>query len=790
MTTPTTGIGAPVRRKEDHRFITGKGNYVDDINRHGQTHAFFVRSPHAHATIKKIDTKAAMAMPGVVGILTGADLAADKVGGLICGWMIHSKDGSPMKAGAHPALADGKVRYVGDHVAVVIAETQAQAKDAAEAVKVDYAVLPALVDLKTCTDKGVGVIHDVSDNNVVFDWHLGDKNATDAAFKKAKHVTKIDLTNNRLVPNAMEPRAAIGDYDAGEEAFTLYTTSQNPHVARLILSAFIGIAPEHKLRVIAPDVGGGFGSKIYVYAEETVCVWAAKKVGRPVKWVADRTEEFLCVAHGRDHMTHAEMAMDEDGKILAVRVKTRANLGAYLSTFASAVPTYLYAPLLSGQYDIPAIYAEVETVYTNTAPVDAYRGAGRPEATFVVERLVEVAARQLGQDPAKFRMKNFIKAWPHQTPVIMMYDAGDYAGTMKQALKLADVAGFAKRKRDSAKNGKLRGLGYSAYIEACGIAPSSAVGSLGAGVGLWESAEVRVNPVGTVEVLTGSHSHGQGHETTFAQLVAGRLGIPIDQVAIVHGDTDKVQMGMGTYGSRSGAVGMSAIVKALDKVEAKAKKVAALCMEAAESDIDFKDGRFSVKGTDKSMAFGEVALQAYVAHKFTGQQLEPGLKEGAFYDPTNFTFPAGVHICEVEIDPETGVTRIEKWTAVDDFGTIINPMIVEGQVHGGIAQGIGQALHESTIYDKNGQLLTASFMDYGMPRADDLPSYLLAFNSTAAPSNPLGIKGCGEAGAIAAPPAVINAITDALGHEDVVMPATPQVVWKAAQKAVNKMAAE
>ncbi|MGL4636802.1 MAG: xanthine dehydrogenase family protein molybdopterin-binding subunit [Beijerinckiaceae bacterium] len=790
MTTPTTGIGAPVRRKEDFRYITGKGNYTDDINRHGQTHAFFVRSPHAHAKIKKIDTKAAMAMPGVVGILTGADLAADKVGGLICGWMIHSKDGSPMKAGAHPALADGKVRYVGDHVAVVIAETQAQAKDAAEAVKVDYDVLPAVVDLATCTNKGTGVIHDVSDNNVVFDWHLGDKTATDAAFKKAKHVTKIDLTNNRLVPNAMEPRAAIGDYDAGEDAFTLYTTSQNPHVARLILSAFIGIAPEHKLRVIAPDVGGGFGSKIYVYAEETVCVWAAKKVGRPVKWVADRTEEFLCVAHGRDHMTHAEMAMDEDGKILAVRVKTRANLGAYLSTFASAVPTYLYAPLLSGQYDIPAIYAEVETVYTNTAPVDAYRGAGRPEATFVVERLVEVAARQMGQDPAKFRMKNFIKAWPHQTPVIMMYDAGDYAGSMKQALKLADVDGFGKRKRESAKNGKLRGLGYSAYIEACGIAPSAAVGSLGAGVGLWESAEVRVNPVGTVEVLTGSHSHGQGHETTFAQLVAGRLGIPIDQVAIVHGDTDKVQMGMGTYGSRSGAVGMSAIVKALDKVEAKAKKVAALCMEAAESDIDFKDGRFSVKGTDKSMAFGEVALQAYVAHKFTGQQLEPGLKEGAFYDPTNFTFPAGVHICEVEIDPETGVTKVEKWTAVDDFGTIINPLIVEGQVHGGIAQGIGQALHENTIYDKNGQLLTASFMDYGMPRADDLPSYSLGFNTTPAPSNPLGIKGCGEAGAIAAPPAVINAITDALGHEDIAMPATPQAVWKAAQKAVNKMAAE
>jgi len=786
-----TGIGAPVRRKEDHRFITGAGRYVDDLNRPGQTHAVFVRSPHAHAKITGINTAEASAMPGVVAILTGADLAADKVGGLICGWMIHSKDGSPMKAGAHPALADGKVRYVGDHVAIVIAETLAQARDAAEKVAVDYEVLPAVVDLKTCTAQGVPAIHEVAPDNVVYDWHLGDKAATEAAFARAAHVTKLDLVNNRLVPNAMEPRAAIGDYDVGEDAFTLYTTSQNPHVARLILSAFIGIAPEHKLRVIAPDVGGGFGSKIFVYAEETICVWAAKKVKRPVKWVADRTEEFLCVAHGRDHLTHAELATDAEGKILGLRVKTRANLGAYLSTFSSAVPTYLYAPLLSGQYDIPAIYAEVETVYTNTSPVDAYRGAGRPEATFVVERLIEVAARERGEDPAKFRLRNFVRKWPHQTPVIMMYDVGDYAGTMRQALKLADVAGFGRRKRESARGGKLRGLGYSAYIEACGIAPSAAVGSLGAGVGLWESAEVRVNPTGNVEVLTGSHSHGQGHETTFAQLVSDRLGIPIDQVSIVHGDTDKVQFGMGTYGSRSGAVGMSAIVKALDKVEAKARKVAALCMEAAEADIDFKDGKFTVKGTDKSMAFGEVALQAYVAHKFTGQQLEPGLKEGAFFDPTNFTFPAGVHICEVEIDPETGVTTIAKWTAVDDFGTIINPLVVEGQVHGGIAQGVGQALIEGTVYDENGQLLTASFMDYGMPRAADVPTYSLAFNSTAAPSNPLGIKGCGEAGAIAAPPAVINAITDALGHEDVSMPATPQAVWKAAQKvAAARIAAE
>jgi aerobic carbon-monoxide dehydrogenase large subunit len=776
-----TGIGASVRRKEDQRFITGKGRYVDDLNRPGQAYAAFVRSPHAHANLRSVDTSAAKGMPGVLAVLTGDDLAADKIGGLICGWMIHSKDGEPMKAGAHPALAQGKVRYVGDHVAVVIAETVAQAKDGAEAVKVDYDVLPAVVD-PAAAQKASVQLHDVAADNTVYRWHLGDKAAVDNAFANAKHVTKIDLVNNRLVPNPMEPRAAIGEYDTGDEAFTLYTTSQNPHVARLVLSAFIGIAPEHKLRVIAPDVGGGFGSKIFIYAEETVCIWAAKKVGRPVKWTSDRTEAFLCDAHGRDHVTHAEMALGEDGRILGLRVATIANLGAYLSTFSSSVPTYLYAPLLSGQYDIPAIYCEVDGVYTNTAPVDAYRGAGRPEATFVVERLVEVAARQLGMEPARFRKRNYIKKFPHQTPVIMTYDTGDYAASLNKALELADYQGFARRRRESARTGKLRGLGFSSYIEACGIAPSQAVGSLGAGVGLWESAEVRVNPTGSIEVLTGSHSHGQGHETTFAQLVSDRLGVPIESVTIVHGDTDKVQFGMGTYGSRSGAVGMSAIFKAIDKVIAKGKKVAGYVLEAAEGDIEFKDGKFSVAGTDRSLGFGEVALQAYIAHKFSGQDLEPGLKEGAFYDPTNFTFPAGVHICEVEIDPETGIVAIAKWTAVDDFGIVINPMIVEGQVHGGVAQGVGQALHEGALYDKDGQLVTASFMDYGMPRAEDLPSLTLAMTVTPCPSNPLGIKGCGEAGAIAAPAAVINAITDAVGHEDVRMPATPQEVWRAAQK--------
>ncbi|HLX97433.1 MAG TPA: xanthine dehydrogenase family protein molybdopterin-binding subunit, partial [Roseiarcus sp.] len=715
-------------------------------------------------------------------------IAADKVGGLICGWMIHSKDGSPMKAGAHPALAQGKVRYVGDHVAVVIADTLAQARDAAEKIAVDYGVLPAVSETASAAKPGQAQIHDVAPNNTVYNWHFGDKAATEAAFAAAKHVTKLDFVNNRLIPNPMEPRAAVGEYDSGADAITLYTTSQNPHVARLVLSAFIGLAPEHKLRVIAPDVGGGFGSKIFIYAEETVCAWAARKIDRPVKWTSDRTEAFLSDAHGRDHVTHAELALDAGGKITGLRVRTTANLGAYLSTFSSAVPTYLHALLLSGQYNIPAIYAEIDAVYTNTAPVDAYRGAGRPEACFVVERLVEVAARETGRDPAEFRRQNFIMTFPHQTPVASAYDAGDFPKALDKALALADYAGLGARKAASAAKGKLRGLGISAYIEACGVAPSAAVGSLGAGVGLWESAEVRVNPIGTIEVLTGSHSHGQGHETTFAQLVSSRLGVPIENVSVVHGDTDKVQFGMGTYGSRSGAVGMSAIFKALDKIEAKAKKVAGHVLEAAEGDIEFKDGKFTVKGTDKSIDFASIALQAYIAHKFSGQELEPGLKEGAFWDPTNFTFPAGVHICELEVDPQTGAVAIDRWTAVDDFGKLINPMIVEGQVHGGIAQGVGQALLEGARYNEDGQLVTASFMDYCMPRADDLPSYKVDTIETVCPSNPLGIKGCGEAGAIAAPPAVINALTDALGHEDVAMPATPQAVWRAAQKAVKRAA--
>src|SRR6202142_4459727 len=667
------GIGESAVRKEDRRFITGKGRYVDDIKLLGMTHAHFIRSPHAHAKVKSIDSSEAMKMPGVVGVLTGQQIVDDKIGNLICGWAITSKDGTPMKMGAWPAMAPDTVRFVGQAVAVVIAETKNQAKDAAEAVVVNYQELPAVPDIRAAIKPGAPQLHPEAPGNVIFDWVIGDEAAVTDAFSKAASVVTMEVTNNRLVPNAMEPRAAIADYDEAEEHYTLYTTSQNPHVARLMLSAFYNIAPEHKLRVIAPDVGGGFGSKIYVYPEEMVALWASRKVGRPVKWTGDRSEAFLTDAHGRDHISKAEMAFDKDNRILGLRVKTHATLGAYMSLFSSAVPTYLYATLLSGQYDIPAIYAEVITVYTNTTPVDAYRGAGRPEASYLIERMMETAARKLKVDPADLRKKNFITQFPHQTPVIMAYDAGDFGASLDVALKAIDYAGFPARKAKAKSEGKLRGIGFSCYIEACGIAPSKAVGSLGAGVGLWESAEVRVNPVGTIEVLTGSHSHGQGHETTFAQLVSERLAIPIEQVTIVHGDTDKVQFGMGTYGSRSGPVGMTAIAKALDKVEAKAKKIAGHLFEASPGDIEFKNGKFTVAGTDKSLAFGEGALAAYVGHKFPTNEIEPGLKEGSFYDPTNFTFPSGTHICEVEIDPETGKTKIARWTAVDDFGVLINP---------------------------------------------------------------------------------------------------------------------
>jgi carbon-monoxide dehydrogenase large subunit len=783
MNAPATPqqIGASVKRKEDYRFLTGAGQYTDDINQPHQTYAVFLRSPHAHAKIKSIDTAAAMKASGVVAIYTGADLPAT-VGGLPCGWLITSTDGTPMKEPKHPLLAQGKVRYVGDQVAIVIAESIAQAKDAAELIEVDYEVLPAVVDTGSAA-KAATAVHDEAPNNVCYVWALGDKAAVDAAFAGAAHVTKLEFVNNRLIPNAIETRACVASYARSDESYTLYTTSQNPHVERLLMTAFVLGLPEHKVRVIAPDVGGGFGSKIYLYAEETVCVWATKLINRPIKWTCDRSEAFLTDAHGRDHVSSAELALDKNGKFLALRAHTTANMGAYLSTFSSCIPTILHATLLAGQYTTPSIYCQITAVFTNTTPVDAYRGAGRPEATYLLERLVSIAAREMGIAQGEIRRRNFITTFPYQTPVALMYDSGDYHALMNKAEQLADVAGFAARKQASAARAKLRGIGYSSYIEACGIAPSNIAGALGARAGLFEAGEVRVHPTGKVTVFTGSHSHGQGHETTFAQVVADRLGIPMDDIDIQHGDTAKVLFGMGTYGSRSLAVGGTAIVKAVDKVVAKGKKIAAHLLEAADTDIEFKDGKFSVAGTDKSIPFAQIALTAYVPHNYPLDKLEPGLNENAFYDPTNFTFPAGTYICEVEVDPDTGHVRIDRWTAVDDFGNIVNPMIVEGQVHGGLAQGIGQALLEGCVYDQEtGQLLTASYMDYAMPRADDLPNFTVATTCTPCTHNPLGVKGCGEAGAIGAPPALISAICDAIGARDVAMPATPHRVWQAMQQ--------
>ncbi len=775
------GIGARVTRKEDQRFLTGNGQYTDDITLSHQTYAAFVRSPHAHATINGIDTRAAAAMPGVVAIFTGKDIAATGIGGLPCGWLINNKDGTPMKEPPHHILAVDKARYVGDQVAVVIAETIEQARAAAEAVEVDYGVLPAVADTATAS-KAKASVHDAAADNVCYVWGHGDAAAVDRAIASAHKVSTLDIVNNRLIPNAIEPRAANAAYDKSSDSYTLYVSNQNPHVERLLMCAFVLGIPEHKVRVVAPDVGGGFGSKIFLYAEETVLVWASKRVGRPIKWTADRMESFLSDAHGRDHVTRVQMAMDGNGKFTGMKVTTTANVGAYLSTFASCVPTILYATLLAGQYATPAIYCEVTAVFTNTSPVDAYRGAGRPEATYVVERIVETAARDMGLDPAEIRRRNFITTFPYATPVGLTYDIGDYHACLEKAVKLADYAGFPARQAEAKARGKLRGIGFSSYIEACGLAPSNVAGALGARAGLFEAGEVRVHPTGKVTVFTGSHSHGQGHETTFAQVVADRLGIPIDDVDIQHGDTGKVLFGMGTYGSRSLAVGGTAIVKAVDKVIAKGKKIAAHLLEAADTDIEFKDGVFKVAGTDKNVPFASVALTAYVPHNYPLDKLEPGLNENAFYDPTNFTYPAGTHICEVEIDPDTGKTEIVKFTAVDDFGNIINPMIVEGQVHGGLAQGIGQALLEGCVYDKeSGQLLTATYMDYAMPRADDLPNFTVGTHVTPCTHNPLGVKGCGEAGAIGSPPALINAITHAIGVRDIAMPATPERVWRAIQ---------
>lgn len=794
MSTTNGMIGQSVKRVEDKRFITGKGRYTDDIILPGQTYAAFARSPYGHAKILSVDIEAAKAMPGVIVIFTGADVA--DVNGVPCGWQVNFKNGETMKEPKHPLLLSDKVRQVGDPVAIVIAETREQAVDAAEAINVDYEELPVVVSAADAIKPGAPLVHDDVPGNICFDWQLGNpKEEVDEAMSQAAHVTTLEFINQRVVPNAIEPRSYIGSYDAVSEKYTLYTSTQNPHLIRLLMCAFVLGIPEHKVRVVGPDVGGGFGSKIFHYTEEALVTWAAKKINRPIKWTAERRESFLMDAHGRDHITKAEMGFDNEGKIVALRVKTLANLGAYLSTFSTCVPTYLHGTLLQGLYTTPKINVDVTAVMTNTAPVDAYRGAGRPEATYLLERLMDLAALEMGKDPAELRFKNFIPPFDgvnqpgYQTQVALQYDSGNYHGVLTKGLEMLGYSNLREEQKAAVQNGKLLGVGFSTYIEACGIAPSAVVGSLGARAGLYEVGQVRVQPTGKVSVFTGSHSHGQGHETTFAQVVADKLGIPMDDVDIVHGDSDTVAFGMGTYGSRSLAVGGSAIIKSIEKIVEKGKKIAAHKMEASADDIDFAQGKFTVKGTDKSLSFGDIALTAYVPHVYP-KDLEPGLDFSSFYDPANFTYPFGCHIAVVEVDKETGEVKLKRFISVDDVGNVINPMIVEGQIHGGVVQGIGQALFEGAEYDENGQLTNASYMDYCMPRAEDVPMIETATQVTPCPHNPLGVKGAGEAGTIGSTPAVVNAVIDALwsgGYKvkDIRMPLTSERVWRAMQGAPN-----
>ncbi len=788
---PEGGIGASVKRKEDFRFLTGRGAYTDDEVRAGQLHAHMLRSPHGHAELGSVDTSKAEAAPGVVCVLTGPDADADGIGGLPCGWGITSKDGTPMVEPKWPVIAQGKVRYVGEIVAAVIAESAEQAADAAELVEIDYRPLDAAAVTETAHTGGAAQIHDESPDNLCFDWDFPGPEATeavDAAFEAAAHTARLELVNQRIIPHSMEPRAAVAEYDKGEEKLTLYCTAQAAHAMRLLLGAFVLNQPEHKFRVVAPDVGGGFGSKVAPYAEYAIICWASRRLERPVRWLGDRAECFVTDAHGRDHVTEVELALDADGKFTGLRVNTIANMGAYLSAFAPLIPTFLYATLFAGQYTTPAICCNVKAVFTNTSPVDALRGAGRPEATYLLERVIDEAAQATGIDPVTIRKRNFIAAdaFPYQTPVALLYDSGSYERALDIALEKADWNGFAARRSASEAEGKLRGIGIAAPIEATGAAPSAIAGQLGARAGLYESAQVRFNATGTVTVFAGTHNHGQGHETTFAQLVTDKLGVPLENVEVVEGDTDRAVMGMGTYGSRSLSVGGSAIDRAMDKIIDKGKKIAAHLLEASVDDIEFDSGTFTVSGTDRTISIGEVAFAAYVPHNYPLEELEPGLDEQAFFDPVNFNFPFASYVCEVEVDPETGSVSVERFTAVDDVGNIVNPMIVEGQVHGGLAHGIGQALMEGAVFDENGQPLTGSLMDYTLPRADTVPSFDLDHTVTPCPMNPLGAKGVGEIGAIGAPPAVVNAVVDALrshGVNHIDMPVTSESVWQALQSA-------
>lgn len=774
-------VGASVKRREDPRFIQGQGRYVANLQLPNMAHLAIKRSPYGHARIKSIDTGKAKALDGVIAVFTGQDLIDGGVGAMPCGWNVPG-----IKVPTRYPLTVDKVRHVGDGVAAVVAETPYIAADALDLIEVEYEPLPAVIDARATTEQGAPLVHDDVPNNISYTWALGDKEACDKAFAQADNVVELELVNQRLIPTAMEPRAAAAQWNPATEEMTVWTTSQNPHPIRLLLSAFTLGIPEHKLRVISPDVGGGFGSKIFHYPEEIITPWVARKTNRPVKWVSTRTEAAMTDSQGRDHVTACKMALKNDGTITGIHVQTWANQGGYISTFAPLIPTALYITLLSGLYKVPGIWGEMWGTLTNTVPVDAYRGAGRPEASYLIERLVDLAAGELGMDPLAIRRKNFIPAdeFPYQTPVAFVYDSGDYNKLFDKAVEMAGYAAMRRAQEEARKQGRLVGIGITGCIEASGPAPSSVAGALGSAVGFWESGKVRVHPTGKVTVFTGSHSHGQGHETTFAQIVADELGVGLDDIEVVHGDTASVPFGMGTYGSRSTAVGGSALVNASKKIREKAIKIAAHQLEAAEEDMvyDQENGTVHVKGApDEAKAFGEIAFAAYTAHNLPAG-LEAGLEESAFYDPANFTFPNSAHVAQVEVDRDTGHVTIQRYIAVDDVGKVINPMVVDGQIVGGIVQGVGQALWEHGVYDENGNLLTGSLMDYAVPRAHEFPSIETGRVETPSPHNPLGVKGAGEMGTIAATVTVANAVMDALaplGIKHIDMPLTSEKIWQA-----------
>jgi aerobic carbon-monoxide dehydrogenase large subunit len=773
-------VGQPIKRVEDPRFIQGKGGYVANISLPGMAYVALKRSPYAHANIKGIDASKARALPGVLAVYVGQDLIDGGCGKLPCGWNVPN-----IKVPARWAITPDKVRHVGDTVAAIVATSPYIAEDALDLIEVDYEVLPAVVGAKAAASSKT-LVHDEVPGNMTYEWPLGDRAATEAALNAADHVVELDLINQRLIPNAMEPRACVAQWNKFTEEMTVWTTSQNPHPIRLLLSAFTLGIPENRLRVISPDVGGGFGSKIFHYPEEIIVPWVSKQLGIPCKWVSTRSEASITDSQGRDHVTSVKLGVMNDGTFTSLLVETYADHGAYISTFAPLIPTAFYHCLLSGCYNIPVIHGVTYATLTNTVPVDAYRGAGRPEAAYVIERMVDLAAVKLGMDKVAIRTKNFVMPdqFPFQTAVVMTYDSGNYPGMLAEAKKISNYPALVKMRDDARAAGKIAGVGIATCIEASGPAPSKIAGALGSAVGFWESAQIRVHPTGKVSLMTGSHTHGQGHETAFAQLVADQLGIPMGDVEIIHGDTGKVPFGMGSYGSRSLAVGGSAIVKSAEKVRDKMKKIAAHQLEAAVEDIEFDQdaGKLYVKGAPgKSKSIFDVSLAAYTAHNLP-DGVEPGLEETSFYDPSNFTFPSSCHIVYVEIDKDTGETHIKKYFAVEDVGNVVNPMIVEGQVQGGIVQGVGQALYEYGNYDENGQLLTATFMDYAMPKAQFFPMIESSRIVTPSPHNPLGAKGAGEMGTITSTVAVANAVADALGpmgvhHID--LPLTPEKVWKA-----------